>query len=244
MKKVDQLYIKIGVGLVLIISLLTNFKQCSNIKIANQNITALSDTLKLTKNKVGEVVKSKTLLLMDITNLKNSNSDLTTEINKLTSKDKKNLIEIDKLNIVINMQKDSLEKFKSGTPIVINDSTKVYPFNKINAFRDLEWNVEVVGKQINSVSSTLLSDKVMLDLVINKKKIDNNIILSVSSSNPYVNITNIDGSIIDLKAYNSLQKIKPFSVGLQLGYGLSTNNGIVFISPYVGIGISYNLFRF
>lgn len=83
-----------------------------------------------------------------------------------------------------------------------------------------------------------------MDLIITKKKEDDKLILSASSSNPYINVTNIEGSIIDINAYNSYQKSKPFGIGIQAGYGLSTNNGVVFLSPYIGVGISYNIIKF
>lgn len=240
MKNINPLYIKIGVGLLIVVSLLFNFKQCNSNKIANSNIIALTDTIKTTKNKVGEVVKSKNLLLMDIKDLKNSNSGLTKEIDKLNNKDKRNLVEIDKLNITIDMLQDSIINLKSGTPIVVNDSTKIYPFSKINSFRNLQWDVTVVGKQVNSVSSKLTSDKLFMDLVIDKKKEGSNLILSVSSSNPYVKVTNIEGSIINLSAYNSLQKAKPFGIGLQVGYGIGGSG----FTPFIAVGLSYNIIRF
>lgn len=241
----------VGIILIVLSSLIMNVYQFNNGRINNRinnaNITALTDTLKIERNKIGEMVKSKSLLIMDIKELKNTNSDLSNEINKLSSKDKRNLIEINKLNFTIDMLKDSIEVLQpDGTIVVINDSTKTYPFSKVNKFRDLQWDVTVTDKVNlpNIVTSTLKVDKIYADLVINKSKEKNNLVLSVSSSNPYVNVTNVQGSVIDLSAYNSYQKPKPFGIGLHAGYGLGTNNGIVYLTPYIGVGISYNIIRF
>lgn len=240
----------IGIALIVLSSIIMNVYQFNNgrinDKINKANITALTDSLKIEKNKLGEVVKSKSLLIMDINDLKNTNSDLNNEINKLSSKDKRNLVEINKLKITIDMLVDSLERLQPGPIVVVNDSTKSYPFSKINKFRELKWDVDVTNKKDGTeiVTSTIKADKIYADLVINKTKEKNNLVLSVSSSNPYVNVTNIDGSVIDLNAYNSYQKPKLFGIGLHVGYGLSTNNGVVFLSPYIGVGLSYNLIRF
>lgn len=75
---------------------------------------------------------------MNVKELKKINSDLIIEINKLSNKDKRNLVEINKLNIKIDMLKDSIELLHSDTTIIINDSTKVYPFSIINEYRDLQ----------------------------------------------------------------------------------------------------------
>lgn len=242
---VKKWYSKIGISLLVIFSISLNFKQCTDIKIQSQNIKGLSDTLKVTKNKLGEAVKSNGLLLMDINELEENNSSLMLEINKLSKKDKKNLIEINKLSITIDFLKDSLDKkeiIKPDTSIVVDSNTVIYPFSKSSIYRELKWEVTVFSKE-KQVTSTITSDKIFADITIGKKEEKNKITLFASSSNPYINITKLEGAVIDLSAYNKFQKKKPFGLGLHIGYGLSTNKGIVFISPYIGVGLSYNFLR-
>lgn len=240
-------FFKIGIGLIIISLIGTTLYLNNEKKKVENNIIALSDSLEISKNKLNEEIKSKKLLVMDISKLKEINSDLVYEINKLSNKDKKNLIEINKLKFNIDMLKDSILKLQSGKVIIINDSTKVYPFEfPKNKFRELKWDVTVIDRQYlpNIVTSSLLVDKFYSDLIINHIKDGENIKLSVSSSNPYLTITDIKGSIINTKAYNQYQKPKPFGLGVHIGYGLSTNNGIVYLSPYIGVGLSYNFIRF
>lgn len=46
-----------------------------------------------------------------------------------------------------------------------------------------------------------------------------------------------------IKDRDVIVKIKPkWSIGVHAGYGASVNNGQVAPSPYVGIGVTYNLF--
>ncbi|MBE9488450.1 MAG: hypothetical protein IMY73_04620 [Bacteroidetes bacterium] len=40
------------------------------------------------------------------------------------------------------------------------------------------------------------------------------------------------------------RKPKRWGVGVQVGYGATTNNGNVRLSPYIGVGVSYNIIQF
>ena len=45
------------------------------------------------------------------------------------------------------------------------------------------------------------------------------------------------------KERDVIVKVKPkWSVGVQAGYGAFANNGQISVSPYIGVGVSYNLF--
>lgn len=124
-------------ALILIISISLNLKQCNTNDINQNNIIALTDTIVTTKNKLGTIVKSKSLLILSINELKKINSDLINDINNLSTKDKKSLVEINKLVLTIDILKDSITKLQPSDVIIINDSTKTYYFNKTNIFRDL-----------------------------------------------------------------------------------------------------------
>ena len=184
---------------------------------------------------------------MDAKHLEAANSNLNNAINALSSKDKKHLIDIADLKITIDMLKDSIEILQpDGTVVVINDSTKLYsyPIKHKDLFRDLEGNVKVTStKQPLSTTFELTSDKIFADIIVGKKEIDGDKIqIFASSSNPYVHINNIEGSVIDLKAYNKYQAPKHFGIGVQFGMGTSVGmDGIVRLTPYLGVGISYNI---
>ena len=124
-------------ALILIISISLNLKQCNTNDINQNNIIALTDTIVTTKNKLGTIVKSKSLLILSINELKKINSDLINDINNLSTKDKKSLVEINKLVLTIDMLEDSIAKLQPSDITIINDSTKTYYFNKTNIFRDL-----------------------------------------------------------------------------------------------------------
>lgn len=53
---------------------------------------------------------------------------------------------------------------------------------------------------------------------------------------------NIQTQVIT-KERDVIVKVKPkWSVGVQVGYGAFANNGQISASPYIGVGVSYNLF--
>jgi hypothetical protein len=83
-------------------------------------------------------------------------------------------------------------------------------------------------------------DKVYTDLVIGKTLKNDKLELFVSSSNSGLVVDKLEGSVIDLKAYQTLLPKKRFSIGLQVGYGFTMYG----LSPYIGIGGSYNLIKF
>jgi hypothetical protein len=67
----------------------------------------------------------------------------------------------------------------------------------------------------------LLKDEILADIIIKKYINNNQINLQVTSNNPYLQITNIDGSILDVADYNKIEKPKRFSlnIGPQFGMG-------------------------
>jgi hypothetical protein len=67
----------------------------------------------------------------------------------------------------------------------------------------------------------LLKDEILADIIIKKYINNNQINLQVTSNNPYLQITNIDGSILDVADYNKVEKPKRFSlnIGPQFGFG-------------------------
>ena len=225
----------------------TMYKNVSNkLEIAEWNLKTQNDTIKTLKNKVGENVYKINSLILSKKDLEKNNSDLSVEIDKLNKKDKKNLIEINKLNITINLLEDSVKKLNNELKDSTFDpqtglTTYNYELKDSSKFRELKGIIKVTStNQPSTVKTDLLVDKVYTDLVIGKTLKNDKLELFVSSSNSGLVVNNIEGSVVDLKAYNKFQPKKKFSLGLQLGYGFT----IYGLSPYIGIGGSYNLINF
>lgn len=88
----------------------------------------------------------------------------------------------------------------------------------------------------------LLNDRIIIKDSISKKsdniiKNQNNIIFLKDSIISYKDI--------QINTYKSMKhRSKKIGVGIQVGYGISVSENKVATSPYVGIGVSYNLFNF
>ena len=110
------------------------------------------------------------MYVLSIEELEKENHNLYTDIAKLSSKNKKNLTEISKLNIEINFLKDSISQsldttYKSGYKFL---------FDKSNSFRTLKGFTIV---NLDPITSDLFieEDKIITDLTIYKTKTDKGI---------------------------------------------------------------------
>ena len=232
MKNLSRLIIEILMAIILL-GIIFHLNRANNIQ--RDNITALTDSITITKNKVGELEYNKNILIADYKLLKDINSSLVNDIDNLSKYNKKHLLEINKLQIEIDFLKDSL----NTELISVEDGVYVYSMETINEFRELSTKIYVESEIApTSVYGEVISDKMFADITISKIEVDDGIQLTVSSSNPYLNIMDIQGSVI--KVPKSVIVPKRFGIGLQLGAGVGLNG----FTPYFGVGISYNLITF
>jgi hypothetical protein len=218
----------------------------NKLEIAEWNLKTQNDTIKTLKNKAGENVYKINSLILSKKDLEKTNSDLSAEIDKLSKKDKRNLVEINKLNLSINLLNDSIKKL-NNKPIdsIYDPTTKLTTYNyelkDSTEFRELKGVIKVTSSnRPNRVSTDLTVDKVFTDLIIGKTLNNDKLELFVSSSNSGLVVDKLEGSVIDLKAYQKLLPKKKFSIGFQVGYGFTAYG----LTPYIGIGGSYNLINF
>lgn len=235
--------------LAVVIIILLSIQGCSRQKIKEQNINinALTDSLTVSKNKCGEAIYSKNILLADYNTLKQINSNLTQEIEKGT---KKNLAEINKLNMIISGLTDSISLLQ-GTLIKQDSGTYIYEFIDSTAFRVFKNEVLIAtNNKPDSVILRPLKNDIYANLVIKKYVTEDKINLQVYSNNPAVTFTDIEGSIIDISQYQKIQKKKRFSLGVGLTTGVGYTRGFTTkqsdIGSFVGVGftLSYNLISF
>lgn len=223
-----------------------NYNTSLELENVRLNLKASNDSIVVYKNKNNQNVYKIKSLVASYNQLKDINSNLVYEINKLTKQDKKNLIEINKLNLHINLLNDSIKYINNNLISQSIDSvskltTYNYGLKDSTKFRELSAIIKVKSiSQPLSVNTEISKDIIYTDLVIGKTLKNNQLELFVTSSNPGLVVTSLEGSIVDLKKYNKLQPKKKFSIGLQFGYGM-TKSGF---SPYAGIGGSFNLISF
>lgn len=249
-----------GLGYTLISLSVSHNKLKQQFENNKQEIVYYSDSVKTYKDANDRLVYEKQLIEHDSEILQNNYTDLLTEyklLEKENSKNKSKSLIVSKADIEINKKKFDTESDIS----VVNDS--VYHIHFKDNSTDLL--ARMFLKPI--VSFKLDSLRYKTDLIYSIIE-DNsgNLSIKVRSNDPDIEIENIQGSLFNIKdskfiekelnrrvnileKKNKLEDQKRFSVGIHAGYGVmlqsvnSDNRGIVY-GPYVGLGISYNLFRF
>jgi len=235
--------------IILLLTLIVIFIKYNNIKnksdISDQNIKALTDSIRIVKDKYGREVASKNVLVTKNKDLKNLNSDLDNELKKIKGE-------------VYDLRK-IVAKIKGDT-IYIPNVLITYPDNIIGLKFSYEKNYDLNNsrvlegeskfKIIDSItvkpySTTIIKDEISFDIITGLRKKDGNIEIFVTSNYPNLTISKIDGAIIDPKKnpiIKEFTKQKRFHIGPYIGYGFNLNG----LKPTieVGVGLSFSLFSF
>jgi hypothetical protein len=236
--------------IILGIGLFLSFRSCnsskSEIQLLKQNQSALTDSMRISLNKVKELEYSKDVLVSDNKNLKNLNSDLGIEINKENGK-------VFELNKIIASFKNN-----PGGIVYIPTTLIKYP----NGEYGLDWKYDTIfnGKNNRHIAgtskffikdSTITPDKTLLtrdeinfSLITGlKENKDGKMEIFVRSDYPGFNLINLEGAIIDPKdnpIFKTTDKPKRWGIGPYIGVGIGNS---ITPSIQIGIGISYSIIR-
>lgn len=219
---------------IIIILILINIlavSHCSNISAtSDNNIIALTDSIKYFKGKNGALVAQKTMLNGDMSLLKHVNDSLYNIIKNIGVKSPDNVV-YSKITIT-DIKHDTVWTQIHDT--VSDKSKSIYNINKKFKFSDSyhtlagnTWfNTDGVA---DSLGLSIDTNTVVADFTIVQK--DNKVY--ITSNNPYIKYNNIIG-------INNTKK-KRFGIGPVIGVGI---NQKVKVNPYIGFGIMYNIFLF
>lgn len=238
--------------IIVILLLLCGFmvKKTSNLRTrletSEQNTKALSDSVRVEKNKNGQLVSSKNILISDKNHLKELNSELSAELKK----EKGKVFQLNKIIATIGET-----KIKT---IYIENTLIEYP----EGVMGLEWNYDTIFDQSNSrhisgiskfkldsvnivpLTTEINKDVISFKLITGLKEKDDNLEIFVRSDYPGFDVIELDGAVIDPKKHPILKKFttkKRFSIGPYIGIGVSNT---VIPSTQIGIGVQYNLIQF
>lgn len=214
------------------------------INMFKQNQKALKDSIRISKNKINDVVFSKNILVTKKNELQDLNSDLNDELKKERGK-------------VYSLNKTILE-LRNRPPKVITNTVYLYPDNVVGVKFEFDTiysennRRKLVGEtkfkikdsvSVVNVKTDIIEDLFNFDLITGLKKKDGNLEIFIRSNYPNLNVTNIEGAIInpqDHPAVKEFTKQKKWSIGPHFGYGI-TNKGL---SPTIGISLQYGIIRF
>lgn len=207
----------------IIIIIIFCVKACNN-NIRKENsklIESLNDSISYYKDVEG-VLHSKISVIEDDYFLKLKLKDK--EIVELQSlvKKYKNV----KSATIIKTETKIVEKIVNKTILDTISNTPIYEssFN----LKGYIWGDIVAKKDTTDIKINIKND---FSIVTYKEK--NKLILDVSDKNPY-SITKSQ------RSYINLPKQKKFGLGVNVGYGISKSG----LSPYIGLGVNYNLINF
>lgn len=211
-----------------------SINKCTYYKNANDNnIIALTDSVKYYKGKYGNEVAKKTMVEADYKNLQNINDSLYRMIQSM---------QVKKPDIVIGGS-TSIDNGKHDTVWVLSASTadvsatgvteitskNIYrKFDFSNQYREFTGNVNYTN---DTLGLHIEKDRIRFKYALAVK--DN--VVYMTSDNPYVKFNSITGLTIPKQ-----KKEKKFGIGPSVFSGYS-NKGFVY---GVGIGLQYNFINF
>ena len=216
--------------ILLFVVMCVSMRQCiSNKHTYNNNIIALTDTIKYYKGKNKELVASKTMIETSFNNIKYINDSLYNVLKSIGAKNPNNVVYIE--TVIRDEKHDTIWK----TPIVSSDGNNKYikkDFDFSNQYRTLKGYVYL--NKPDTLGLSIEQNDVIADFTVAQK--DNNVY--ITSNNPYIKYNNIIG-IKNQSEHKT--KTKRFGIGPYIGLGINKDAKI---EPTIGIGITWSLFRF
>ncbi len=199
---------------------------------ANQNLSAVTDSVHELKTKNGEILQWNQSLIIDKNTLQEQLAQEELDRKEIEKKLRSKITSLTK--IISEFSSDTI--FVTDTVSVIDDSTRIAPFN----YKD-DW-LTVSGRTLFSgaVSETTISDlRVRVPILIGHTE---DMKLFVHTPNPNVSIELMQNSLVDNSG--SLDKKSRLSIGVYAGFGMQYGliNKDLDLGPQIGIGASYKIF--
>jgi hypothetical protein len=218
-----------------------NNKYKSELANRKQNEAALKGELITSKNKLGEVVKSKAILETERSELKNYSEELASEVGKLKEEVEflsKFVIEID--NDEQSSVDDKVVDYGENVYGIEWEFIKTYNDENKRILRGLtKFRFDPTTLSISPLNSVLLRDYLNFSMITGLTT--NKGITSGFGTSPLpgLNITNIKG----WRKSESTSKTKNLGLSLYAGYGLtySPTNSMIYHGPQVGGGLSLKI---
>lgn len=232
---------KIGLTIICVLLLLLTctiffvINKNNKLDIANNNIEALTDTITQKELKNGELLQYNQSLVLEKQELEKYLQISRQEVKDLERKLDSKLLYISKLEGTI----------KTDTIYIENTvSTKDSLSYRYSFIKDTEYyticgytDVDKNHKSFTTITENTIPLKLKVGLTQDWK-------IFVTSDNPNVNLTSIEGALVDKKTFLKQQEKDRFSIGIQFGFG--AQYGLMHrqfdYGPYIGIGAEYRIF--
>ena len=199
------------------------------------------DTLSVYQNKIGELYAANDTYIMDIKELKKTNTELYEEVKKL----KDNPIIVTKTEVVykvdsIKMNSDTVYIYVDG-----NDTIFKNEFSKKDSWMDIT-GITLFSLNNKQFSTTLNNVSFNANITTNLVERDNKLYFVSKSSNPYMQINNIEGCVLSPEDSKVIKERfdKQWAVVVGAGPTMTVVNGQLKIVPGLQLTLGYKLISF
>jgi hypothetical protein len=215
-----------------------------DLRIAGQNQLALNDSIRTIKNKWGEEISLKNVLVGNQKELRDLNANLAEELKRLKGD-------------VLYVQR-MVGKIKSDTVYLTNTITE-YPdgtkrlswehdtaFNQFNG-RSLagysQFAIDTITGRIIDKGTVITKDEIRLKLTTGLTELDDSYQIFVKTDYPGLTFDQLDGAIVDKKKFAGSSNESSWVVGpyFGIGGGFDPMNRTFGPNISVGFGVTYNL---
>lgn len=233
----------------------------TEVDVHDQNISALTDSLKLERTKNGELLVSIDGYIATEKDLKKLNRGLWDEVHAQKGK------VISLTDLIVILRQDSAQLAKTvdklnsiiGTMQKIDDSTFIAPWTLAYTYDSTNYDVFRGRTQIGISSkdplilrhknSYMLERKTQIELVWGEKVEKGKLRIFVQSNYPGFTVKSMEGVLIDPNnnpLFKDLMKKRHWFTGLGIGPNISTGWNILEAKPAIilGVGLHYNIYEF
>jgi hypothetical protein len=215
-----------------------------DLRIAGQNQLALNDSIRTIKNKWGEEISLKNVLVGNQKELRELNSSLADELKRLKGD-------------VLYVQR-MVGKIKSDTIWVTNtiteypDGTKRLTWEYDTTYNEnngrllagySQFAIDTVNGKIVDKGTVITKDEIRLKLTTGLTELDDSYQIFVKTDYPGLKFDELDGAIIDKKKFagSSNESSWVFGPYIGIGGGFDPMNRTFGPTISVGLGVTYNL---
>lgn len=220
--------------------------------VSKQNMAALHDSIKVYKNKLGELSYSKPIAQMSPDEIKKYFPDLYDKLkNELgevkiiwktkveyrdTGSVKNGIVQLDSNKFSLNYN-----YFSKDSALHIKSTNTFFAESKLVDKEKNKYSVSV-----SSGTSTINEISLKMGFTTGIKKENNLYKIFITPDNPNVIVSEIEGSDVSNMINPPLPpcKNKRWSIGPYIGFGLNFSNGHYVLGPEVGVGLQYSIVRF
>lgn len=215
----------IGMGLLL------GGKMRDELRISRHNVAALQDTVTTLQMNNGDLLSSRSALILSQKELQGSLDLSKKEVKELRKKLGSDIAYISKLESQLNIKPDTV---LVNVPVYVSDSTSEYTFRYDDQWLKIDGSTLLYkdSSPVTKINNIFIPVPLSVGLTEDYK-------IFVRTPNPYLTITSIDGAVVDKSRL--APRPKRFNIGLQAGiggqYGLMRQKADW--GPYAGVGLSW-----